>query len=1618
MERIEKMDITITADVLENVNYAAVHSGVPLVKNVKISGEMKQRCVCRIYTEPAFIFEYRTETGTGEDALSIDIPEIHLDDGFYRKELIEAQEGTLKIEVSDAENPQNIIGFKDFPVHIQPYLHWDALRYPGTLPVFMQPNDPLVAKVLKTAGEFAAEMGISMFGYQGGSRDSVVKQAECIYRALESMNLHYISCPASFEKAGQKIRIPHQVLHEESGQGTCLDLAVLYASCLEAASLYSLMVVIPGHAFAGVWLESNKLLDRSMVPRGQNEDSVWEQIRENVLPVECTTFTDGRGISFQSAVEVGKKNMPEYQYLIDVEMGRREGLCPVYTYTDNPICDIPEEQEDKAQEGKEREKVDMSASDMTNSKYELLKKQAMDTSASNRLLNRKKSVNEIRFEMPAAEFFGEPWEEDRLYLTMRDYVADSKDAEEELEQKLHKLWLNERDTIRERGQGSLYLAVNELVWYPEEGKEYSAVLYLCPAEIYRNKRGEHLFRAKKEEVRFNPVLRVMLKKDFGIDIDDLEDDPSHSYVESMEKLRHRIGKKKNWEVKEDSACLASFTIPNESIWRTLSDERVAAHEIVQGILDETMSWKDDPSTEEKDGESVYAFQADSSQAETVRASFEKKAQVVIGPAGNGKTQTIANIMAKGIERGEKILFVSEKPAALSVVEEKMKELGMGQFSLYIAGGMHSFKDVSAQIRDTLRYMEVHERERCDAEGSLDRYRESGEKIRHYYELMRRKGKCGKSLEELYRLHEEFRSCPVELKWTGCQMPESLADGEQMIEGMLEAMRYNEGSPEKYAEYLKYPDTPEKMDEAEKLVSRVIDLGNEMWERIEKLDGLLGLSEGESQKRRTQRTVTIASLLRTCPVLGEDFKEEKKEENEEIRREMLELLEEMQGFRSFFGRRNGYREDLQYLLARTAGWSVSNSYINLPYEELREKILTLDVSGYREDMSEEEKAAQEKYRAYTELKEKAWKEWGTEEKKAVTRAVDDMVRGKRTEIKEQSLELTGIYKEYMEVKGKAQKLVLKDVDRFTARHPEAMQLVLYEAWEKSRSDNYEGKIYREIRSRAEVAGLEGIVRQIEKKKQDGKVENSLILQAFRKCWCDYHIHSIREEIPELKHFNHIDYLQNVRQYRREEEKLRADVRKRVLDHQLESIPDLQEGVFNSHEYGNLQKLVRRTKKTTIRMIFEQAPNALMELYPCMIMNPAAVAEYVPMDFPQYDMVIIDEGSQLPTYKGVIPIAHGKRCLIFGDEMQLTPTRFFEKQMEDEEGDAVQAESLLASAIITNMPRKMLKYHYRSENESLIAFSNDRYYHNDIITFPSRSASVQGVSYEFVEDGCYDRGKTKTNQNEALRVVSKVQEIYGSLPEDTKETVGIITMNMNQKNLIQNLLLKYSAGDKDFGRKTDELISVVNLEGCQGKEWDHVILSPAYGAGPDGAFSLNLGALSQEGGSNRLNVLITRAKKYMYVITSMTPEMLAGAGTGGVGDLRDFLAYARGDYGYDMRKSRTEKNGKENSLAESIAEVLREKGYVVHTDIGSSRCKVDLGIVSEKDPDRYILGILLDHFQTAGSAVRDREVIYPEALRRKGWTVYRLHSLNWYSNMEAEIRQIQSRVKEAEAYECEV
>ena len=513
-------------------------------------------------------------------------------------------------------------------------------------------------------------------------------------------------------------------------------------------------------------------------------------------------------------------------------------------------------------------------------------------------------------------------------------------------------------------------------------------------------------------------------------------------------------------------------------------------------------------------------------------------------------------------------------------------------------------------------------------------------------------------------------------------------------------------------------------------------------------------------------------------------------------------------------------------------------------------------------------------------------------------------------------------------------------------------------------------------------------------------------AFEKCRCAWNIEYLRKNMDEFKDFAGLDFDVCLKQYRENETLVRDRLCKNLPSEIMAYMPDMSEGINDSTELGALQKIIRQnSSRGSIRQIFEEAPEMMRRIFPCTLIGPESVAEYIPADTAAYDLVIFDEASQLPTYKALIPVSRGCQSLFIGDEKQLTPTAFFKKNIVDESGIGAPAEAVLEDAIITSMPQKMLRYHYRSKYEGLMAFSNDRYYNGEIVTFPNPDMHFTGIHWEYVADGCYDRGGTRCNREEAVKVIDRVRDIYSSLPEDTEETLGIITFNLEQMRLLQSMIREKISDGGACSRQMEALVDVVNLEACQGREWDRTILSMTYGPDTEGHFSSNLGPMTREEGGHRLNVMITRSRKELFAVSSMTPEMFGENPTGGNRDVRDFMAFARGDFTFDTSSAEgTRDKEARKGLSGSVAARLEAKGYVVHTNIGSSSCKVDIGIASQ-DGQSYRLGILLDDFMNSSYHVRDKEVVTPDILKARGWKIYRLHAMNWYDDAEFEMQKIE-------------
>lgn len=1604
------MSVTVQAKICETVNYAAI-----LTKEQCVTGDIHlgnldtDRIVCRITAVPEFIYEYKTEISVSGAEEVISAPELKVNESFCRHELIEAQEGEIRIEVFHPDAPNKVLGFQNASVHIQPYLHWDAAGYPDTLASFLQPNDPLVMQILKRAGEFAASDGTTMHGYQGNRREDVKKQAEYIYRALQEADIQYISTPASFEIYGQKVRIPHQVLHEEIRQGTCLDLAVLYATCLESASLNAAVVIIPGHAFAAVWLE-NQSFNAAYVDSERVEPDVWQATMKDFLPVECTTFTAGKDVGFAYALASAAKSMQQCRYLVDIAGARNQGLVPVYTYVDKPICDGPESTyEDFLNE-------EFSARKRT--RLDRLRDQAMDITVRSRLLNcaGDPSFLEIALDTESFMLHGTGDEDD----WMSKFDTGTSKKKKKTEDMLRELYSRSAQARRETGKSNLFLAVNELRWQDSNsGKHYSAPLYLCPAEIYRNVRRDCRLRVSQEEMFFNPALKVFLSQGCQLDTGRLLDQPGETYGKQMELLRFLIEHQGSWSVRENVARVGLFRIPNEAVWNGLHEQALLDHEIVSGILKGNMDWDnevEDPleGTDAKDPLHIYPFETDSSQNEIIQAAFSKKAQVVVGPAGNGKTQTVVNIMLEAVRRGQKVLFVSEKAPAMEVAHDKLNRIFSGVFNLKIIQGKDRPQDVVRQLKKTLDYLEMPRTFRADGQVGSARKKcmDCLAYLEQYYGLMRHKNACGKSLEELIELYEKYADCPVNLTLDDTCGNILLEQAEDKISILSKVLEECDRAKGEYASYIRYDNLQGREEKKTlHLAQDTLEKYERVCEEAMKFKAALSLPEAENGMKMLQLLVCAAYILEACPVYYKEVESiltEDTHENEAVGEELImelrKLARMVPGTLRYDRRKKKLSEKLRKIYSAQERQELFEDLREDPEEVFRriQNIhLICDEDGYIIAGNNREKTAD--LRLYLEQVEQSLAEAPKEVRNQIIQTVRTTIAGEGRDIQEEAGKLIALYLEYDEANRATAEKIVRNADAFARDCPDLPKTVLYKEWIENRNidTNRSRSLYDKIVLQMEEEGFSGLIRQIEEIRQSSPVTRQEIMGGYYKAWASFQIEKIEKELLAVPDFNYVIFQDKVEQLNQKEQTIRQYLRKEIVQIQLSHMPDIQAGVSNNPEFGVLQALVRK-RGIAVRTFFEKVPNILQTVCPCMIMDPAAAAEYIPYDFPPFDLVIIDEGSQMPAYNALIPISRAKRCMIFGDEKQLQPMDQFKKRVEDEYEMLTGRESILTAAYTTSMPRKMLRFHYRSENESLIAFSNIRYYNGDLITFPSCETGQKSVTYEYVEGGSYDRKGSKANDKEALAVIEKIKEIYTELPDDTRMTLGVITLNIHQRDRIQQLILGELRGDTELGMKVDELVSVVNLESCQGKEWDYVVISPGFGYDENGKFLMGFGALNREYGANRLNVMLTRARRHMHVITSIEPYMLKNARAAGTKDFHDFLLYAQGKLAFDTRVC--DSKGREEGLLNCVAQALEKEGYTVHTNIGSSECKVDMGIVSDKDPEQYALGILTDHFREGGGTIHDREVIYPNSLQHKGWKIYQLRTWNWYNDPIREIRQI--------------
>jgi very-short-patch-repair endonuclease len=455
--------------------------------------------------------------------------------------------------------------------------------------------------------------------------------------------------------------------------------------------------------------------------------------------------------------------------------------------------------------------------------------------------------------------------------------------------------------------------------------------------------------------------------------------------------------------------------------------------------------------------------------------------------------------------------------------------------------------------------------------------------------------------------------------------------------------------------------------------------------------------------------------------------------------------------------------------------------------------------------------------------------------------------------------------------------------------------------------------------------------------------------------------------------------------------------------------------------------RKQPRITIRGLFARAGQAILSMKPCIMMGPQSVAQYLTPGAFQFDIVVMDEASQLKPEDALGAIARGAQLVVVGDPMQLGPTNFFDKQGEDGEDDEYpdddgiapptgptvleRSESILLAAA-TRYPTRMLRWHYRSRHPKLVAFSNREFYNGDLIVFPSpgNDQTDDGLAFHRVGDGVY---LDNTNAAEAMAVVRAVAQHARNQPT---RTLVIVTLNHHQRDLILGLLERAEKDDADlaaFRRRHEggpEPLDVKNLENVQGDERDVVIVSITFGPGSSGQMLQNFGPINKTGGERRLNVLFTRAKHRLDVFCSFDPADLRvdDRTPRGVQVLRDYLRYAQ-DAAWASGSPSRKEPGSPFEIA--VAHALRNHGLTVDFQVGVAGYFVDLAVVHPDHPGTYILGVECDGatYHSARSA-RDRDRLRQKVLEGLGWTIHRIWSTDWFRDPLGQSERVAQRVRE--------
>ncbi|AWT52246.1 DUF3320 domain-containing protein [Mycolicibacterium smegmatis] len=1222
-------------------------------------------------------------------------------------------------------------------------------------------------------------------------------------------------------------------------------------------------------------------------------------------------------------------------------------------------------------------------------------------------------------------------------------------------------------TIREEtGANNLYLAFGMLSWHLND-RELRSPLILVPVSLSTSNRGQSYVLTIDDAGASTPnyCLVEKLRTALGLEIPGLanpdEDASGIDLAGTFNSVRRAIADAGLAFRVEDTVHLSILQFAKFPLWKDLDEswEALSRNPLVKHLIETPTSQFVDPVGPPEDvdldelGASV-PVPADSSQLRAVAEAVGGRTFVLEGPPGTGKSQTITNLLAHAMAAGRRVLFVAEKRAALDVVKKRLESVGLGELSLDLHDKSARPAAVRAQIKEALELRVTHDADLLRTK--LQSAESSRRSLARYAERLHEMNAVGHSLYTA-RSRELAADPDVE----PFEVPKSLVASADpsILDAVDEVMR---GLPEKVD--LARPRREHAWGFIDSVPATGLDAA-EVYTAAVEFDAALedvlegGLALDQLAKAHSPNAVDAWARLAAEPRFPLDA---------------VDSLHEAKGKNQL----NGIDQLSAKIAATQPDWlaTATPAAMDLDIPAIHKSAVEADESGFF-GRKKRRRAVREQLADVLAVDPSTVKlktlSALTADIEATYRDVSDL-RGRVAKLPTQLIDPSWNPLVSDDATRLADALAaVRRVGKVLSEHPDEPRISAMRAFYR---DTGRGALAQPLQRLASAwQRLTAVTGTSENQQRMWAGEGSFLEQwratrgdrklqtpASAERWVDLvtHVEPLRKAgmdhvrvdilkgmvVPEdapsafdhgaarasvterleasaLGDFDVTAHTKTIQRFTSSASAIREELRRAIPAELLGS--RTFDAAADTGQVGGLRRqLDRKRGGMSVRALMDNFGELITQILPCTLMSPDSVARFFPARPDIFDIVVFDEASQIRVADAIGAMGRAKSVVVVGDSKQMPPTSFAEASAtvdddEDYNPDVVaDEESILTECVHAQVPQQWLSWHYRSQDEALIAFSNMHYYGGQLASFPAPHAGTAGHGISLVRvDGHFERsgkGKTlRTNRVEAERIVEDIRRRFAESPAKAP-SLGVITFNAQQRDLIENMLR--DTRDERLLAALDEPdgLFVKNLENVQGDERDTILFSVAFSKKENGVLPLNFGPLSRPGGERRLNVAVTRARREVVLYASFDPADLRAEETTQVGTkhLKAYLELAA--RGVDTIIDGGKRQPVIDRHRDDIAEALRNEGFVVRTDVGLSEFRVDLVIADPDQPDRALVAVLLDGAEWyRRKTVADRDGLPIDVLSNlMHWpSVERVWMPEWLNYREATLERLRQAVDDA-------